>query len=78
MSVNNSKFSDLFRDRSNCVRLGTIHKMKGLEGPRVFWLNRSACPSKWAQLAWEQQQERHLCYVAATRAQEELVLIEEK
>lgn len=69
---------DLFKDKANCVRLGTIHKMKGLEGPRVFWLNRSACPSKWAQLAWEQQQERHLCYVAATRAQEELVLIEEK
>lgn len=69
---------DLFKDKTNCVRLGTIHKMKGLEGPRVFWLNRSACPSKWAQLEWEKGQERHLCYVAATRAQEEMVLIEEK
>lgn len=66
----------LFADRANCVRLGTIHKMKGLEGKRVFWLNRSQCPSKWATLAWQQGQEANLCYVAATRAQEELVLIE--
>lgn len=67
----------LFADRTNCVRLGTIHKLKGLEGKRVYWLNYRWV-SKWALMPWMQQQERHLCYVMATRAQEELVLIEEK
>lgn len=59
------------------VTLATIHKAKGLEAERVWWLNRSACPSKWARQPWQQQQERNLCYVATTRAKAELVLIEE-
>lgn len=29
-------------------------------------------------MPWQKQQERNLCYVAATRAKKELVLIEEK
>lgn len=68
----------LFSDKSNCVRLGTVHKLKGLEAPRVYWLNSSQCPSKWATKAWQQGQERNLCYVMTTRAMSELVLIEEK
>lgn len=68
----------LFADQSNCTTLATIHKAKGLEANRVFWLNRSACPSKWAKRAWQKQQEANLCYVAATRAKRSLVLIEEK
>lgn len=59
------------------VTLATIHKAKGLEADRVFWLNRSKCPSPWARQDWQQQQEANLCYVAATRAKRELVLIEE-
>lgn len=59
------------------VTLATIHKAKGLEAERVYWLNRNACPSKWARQPWQQQQERNLCYVATTRAKAELVLIEE-
>ncbi len=66
----------LFSDNGAAVVLATIHKAKGLEAPRVFWLNSSQCPSKWAKQEWQQQQERNLCYVAATRAKEELVLIE--
>jgi superfamily I DNA/RNA helicase len=60
------------------VTLATIHKAKGLEADRVFWLNRSKCPSPWARQDWQQQQEANLCYVAATRAKRELVLIEEE
>jgi len=54
----------------------TIHKAKGLEANRVFWLDRSQCPAKWARQPWQQQQEVNLCYVAATRAKQSLFLIE--
>lgn len=67
----------LFADATNVVTLATIHKAKGLEADRVFWLNSSKCPSKWARQEWQKQQEVNLCYVAATRAKSELVLIEE-
>lgn len=67
----------LFADAKNTVVLSTIHRAKGLEADRVFWLNSSKCPSKWAKQDWQKQQEMNLCYVAATRAKTELVLIEE-
>lgn len=67
----------LFADVRNAVVLATIHKAKGLEAERVFWLNRSQCPAKWARQPWQAEQERNLCYVAATRAKSELVTIEE-
>jgi superfamily I DNA/RNA helicase len=69
---------DLFSDVGAAVTLATIHKAKGLEAERVFWLNRSMCPSPRARQPWQVQQEENLCYVAATRAKAELVLIEEK
>lgn len=68
----------LFAEGTNKVVLATIHKAKGLEADRVFWLNRSKCPSRWARQESAQQQERNLCYVATTRAKKELYLIEEK
>ena len=68
----------LFSDGVNTVILATIHKAKGLEAKKVFWLNSSQCPSKYAKQPWQVQQELNLCYVAVTRAQETLVLIEEK
>ena len=55
-----------------CVLLSTIHKSKGREWKKVFWLQTG--PSKWARKDWELEQENNLCYVAATRAIEELVL----
>jgi superfamily I DNA/RNA helicase len=55
------------------ITLSTIHKAKGKEWKRVFWLDRAGtCPNKWARQDWQQQQEQNLCYVAATRAKEEL------
>lgn len=57
--------------------LSTIHKAKGREWDRVYWLGREALqPSKWAKQDWELQQEANLCYVAATRAKKELVEVE--
>lgn len=68
----------LFKDKDRAVKLATIHKSKGLEAPRVFWLGRSECPAKWARQDWQKQQEINLCYVATTRAQEALYTIELK
>jgi DNA helicase-2/ATP-dependent DNA helicase PcrA len=68
---------NLFANKENAVRLATIHKSKGLEAERVFWLNSSKCPSKWARQEWQKQQEINLCYVAATRAKTDLFLIED-
>lgn len=66
----------LFKDKSQAVTFATIHKSKGLEAPRVFWLGRKECPAKWAKQDWQKQQEVNLCYVAATRAMRELYTIE--
>lgn len=66
----------LFTATRGSTTLATIHKAKGLEADKVFWLNSSQCPSKWARQSWQKQQERNLCYVATTRAKTELVLIE--
>lgn len=67
----------LFDPKAKSVRISTIHKAKGLEAPRVYWLGRKQCPSKWAKTKWQYQQELNLCYVATTRAQDELYFIED-
>lgn len=57
---------------SGYVVLTSIHKSKGREWNRVFWLQTG--PSSWARKDWELEQEKNLCYVAATRAKQELIL----
>lgn len=59
-------------DNSKMVILSSIHKSKGKEWNRVFWMQTG--PSKWARQPWELEQEDNLNYVAATRAKSELVL----
>lgn len=66
----------LFKDKDKCVKLCTLHKAKGLEADRVFWLNRNECPAQWARREWQKVEEVNLCYVAATRAKRELHMIE--
>lgn len=68
----------LFRDKSQAVLMSTIHKAKGLEADRIFWLDRSSCPARWARQDWQKQQEINLCYVAATRAKSALYLLDMK
>jgi len=58
------------------VTFSSIHKAKGREWGRVVWLETGASP--WARLDWERAQEDNLCYVAATRAKVELVLMPAK
>lgn len=66
----------LFADKKSAVLLSTIHKAKGLEADRVWWLNRSQCPALWVKKDWQKQQENNLCYVATTRAHKVLNLID--
>lgn len=66
----------LFAEGVEQVLLSTIHKAKGLEANNVFWLNSSLCPAPWVKKSWQQQQELNLCYVATTRAKDNLLLIE--
>jgi len=65
----------IFADNvSGVLTLSTIHRSKGREFKRVYWLDRfNTCPSRYATQDWEKQQENNLCYVAATRAMEELI-----
>ncbi|MFB3107407.1 MAG: 3'-5' exonuclease, partial [Pseudomonadales bacterium] len=65
----------IFSDKQGGTKLATVHKAKGLEAPRVFILEPSLMPSKWARQEWQQEQERNLQYVAVTRALETLVYL---
>jgi superfamily I DNA/RNA helicase len=55
------------------VQLSTIHRAKGLEWPKVLFLDPQLLPSKYAKQPHELLQEDNLAYVGITRAQEELV-----
>jgi DNA helicase II / ATP-dependent DNA helicase PcrA len=74
------KIESLFQDSNgkpaDNITLSTIHKAKGLEWPNVYVYGyKELMPSKYARKSWEMEQERHLGYVAFTRAKERLVLV---
>jgi DNA helicase II / ATP-dependent DNA helicase PcrA len=61
-------------DVPRCITLSSIHRAKGKEWRRVFWLGRERYqPSQFAVQDWELQQETNLMYVAATRNIQELI-----
>lgn len=57
------------------VTLLTVHKSKGLEKDKVFFLNPELIPSKFALTNEQKKQEWNLMYVAITRAKKELIYI---
>jgi superfamily I DNA/RNA helicase len=57
------------------LTLSTIHRSKGREWNKVYWLFPELSPSRYAHKEWELEQERHLQYVCATRSKYELVYI---
>jgi DNA helicase-2/ATP-dependent DNA helicase PcrA len=63
---------------SKLVTFSTVHKAKGKEWPRVVIIDRQSMPSKMARKPWELDQENNLLYVAYTRAQQELVIVNER
>lgn len=64
-------FSD---DRVACT-LSTIHRAKGLEADRVFFLGPEKCPLPWARKPAQIEQEHNLRYIALTRAKHSLFLV---
>lgn len=68
-----SMFVNENETKKNVLTLCTVHRSKGLEWKRVFILDRlELMPSKNVTKDWQYKQEINLCYVAATRAMEEL------
>ena len=73
-----SKIDDIFSDRTKAgIRLSSIHKAKGLEADRVFFLQlpKARCPHPMAKTPWQYEQEKNLLYVAYTRAIKELIIV---
>lgn len=66
----------LVEDEFDRVNLLTIHASKGLEFPVVFLtgMKEQGFPSKYATTPKGIEEERRLCYVAFTRAQDELYI----
>lgn len=71
-----SLIDTMFDEKRGLLTLSTIHKAKGLEWPRVFFLDSHLLPSKFCKTAAQRQQEDNLSYVAITRAQDTLVYID--
>lgn len=80
-SVNDliTKTNSIFTDNADVqgIRLSSIHKAKGLEAERVFFINNenAPCPHPMAKTAWAREQESNLLYVGITRARAELVFV---
>lgn len=62
----------------DAVKFMTVHTAKGLEFPHVFLcsLNEGIFPSQKTKTPFAMEEERRLCFVAATRAKETLWLSE--
>lgn len=67
--------ADIFSDDVQGIILSTIHKAKGLENDRVFFVCPELIPSKYCTQDWQFEQEKNLKYVAITRAKSELVYV---
>ena len=67
--------NNIFSDDIKGIMLSTIHKAKGLENDRIFFLAPELIPSKYATLPWQYEQEQNLFYVCVTRAKRELIYV---
>lgn len=74
-----AKIESVFTDAKDSpgIRLSSIHRAKGLESDRVFFLmpEGAGCPHPMAKTAWAREQESNLLYVGITRAISELVYV---
>jgi superfamily I DNA/RNA helicase len=67
--------NNIFSNDIKGIILSTIHKSKGLENDRIFFLIPELIPSKYATQPWQYEQEQNLRYVAITRAKKELIYV---
>jgi superfamily I DNA/RNA helicase len=67
---------NIFSDEVKGILLSTIHKAKGLENDRIFFLCPELIPSRFATQPWQLEQEQNLKYVAITRAKAELIYVQ--
>ena len=70
-----SLIDKIFADDIKGIMLSTIHKAKGLENDKVYFLAPELIPSRYATQDWEFVQESNLKYVAITRAKKELIYV---
>lgn len=73
-----NKINTIFTDnkKSPGVKLGSIHKVKGLEADRVFYLIPGGFKPRFRRMQdWQWEQELNLRYVAITRAKTELYYV---
>lgn len=70
------KIQQIFSDDKQAVTFSSIHRAKGLEAERVFILEYSNMPSKYAEKEWELAQEANCQYVSLTRTKKELYFVE--
>lgn len=70
------RIEKLFTEVRDAVRLSSIHKAKGLEAKRVFFLAPNGFRPRHPRCQpWEWQQELNCRYVGVTRAIEELIYV---
>lgn len=69
-----SRIYDIFvANASKGITLSTIHKSKGLEADRIFFLKPELLPSKYATTELAMYAEKCLQFVAVTRARKSLI-----
>ncbi len=77
----------LFSKESAPITLSTVHKAKGLEWDKVFFLDQHLIPSRWSckaaekdpqRYSWMLEEESNIRYVAITRAKQSLTYISTK
>ena len=68
----------LFGDRDGVLELSSVHRAKGKEWKRVFIFRPGLMPAKWARSTEARAQEINLQYVAYTRAQHGLYLMDDE
>ena len=69
-----------YKDRTDVVTLMTVHSAKGLEFSHVFiiGMEEGIFPHNMSLMENDIEEERRLCYVAITRAKEELTILNAK
>lgn len=74
-----TKIESVFTDdrQGGGIKLSSIHKAKGLEANRVFFLNtkEAPIPHPMSKTAWARKQEMNLLYVGITRAIQDLIWV---